>query len=133
MGLLSMLGLGKATGEAAVVAAGGVIDALGSAGDRLFTSDAERAQWALMMKKVEQEPQIIQAMTTAFSMASGSRFVAYGRSAVMYVLALSVLYGLVVRDVLVLTLRLKPEEVPVMPLDPVVILKFLGGLLGLAR
>ena len=54
------------------------------------------------------------------------------RSAVMYVLALSVLYGLVFRDVLVLTLRLKPEEVPVMPLDPVVILKFLGGLLGLA-
>ncbi|MDH0348181.1 hypothetical protein [Aeromonas dhakensis] len=130
MGLLSMFGIGKSAGEAAAAAAGGVIDALGNAGDKLFTSDAERAQWAVMMKKVEQEPQIIQALTTAFSTASGSRFVAYSRSSVMYVLALSVFYSLVVRDLLVLVLRIKPEDVPVMLLDPMVILKFLGGLLG---
>ncbi|WCH25158.1 hypothetical protein [Aeromonas salmonicida] len=132
MGLLSMLGLGKATGEAAATAAGGVINALGDAGDKLFTSDAERAQWAVMMKKVEQEPQIIQALTTAFSTASTSRFVSYARSMVMYVLALSMFYSLVVRDVLVLVLRIKPEDMPVLLLDPMVILKFLGGLLGLA-
>lgn len=132
MGLLSMLGLSKATGEAVATAAGGVIDALGNAGDKLFTSDAERAQWAVMMKKVEQEPQIIQALITAFSSASGSRFVAYARSAIMYVLALSVFYSLVVRDMIVMLMGIKPENVPALLLDPMVILKFMGGLLGLA-
>lgn len=132
MGLLSIFGLGKATGEAAATAAGGVINAIGDAGDKLFTSDAERAQWSVMMAKVKQEPQIIQALTTALSTSSGSRFVAYSRSAVMYVLALSVFYSLVVRDMIVMFMGIKPEDVPELLLDPMVIMKFMGGLLGLA-
>ncbi len=127
MGLLSSLGFGKA----ATTAAEGVISAIGEAGDKLFTSDAERAQWAVIMKKVEQEPQIMQAMITAMNTANGSWFVASARSAVLYLMGLSVFYGVVIRDLVVLTLGIKPEDVPPMPVESGLLLRYIGSLLGI--
>lgn len=134
MGLLSKLGFGKAAAAVenpVASAAEGVISAIGAAGDRLFTSDAERAQWAVVMKKVEQEPQIMQAMITAMSTASGNSFVASARSAVLYLMGISVFYGVVIRDVLVMTLGIKPENVPKMPVESGLLLRYIGSLLGI--
>lgn len=129
-GMLAKIGIGK-TAEVVGEAATGVIDALGDAGDKLFTSDEERAQWAVMLEKVKQEPLQLQAIITAISTASPSPFVANARAWVLYALAFVLVYGVVVRDALILSLGIKPEDVPAMSLEPGVILRFLGGLLGL--
>lgn len=135
MGWLSRLGLSKvgaAMDNPVASAAEGVFAAISQAGERLSTSDDERAKWAEIMQKVQQEPQVMQAMITAMSTTSGSSFIASVRSTVMYIMAFSVLYGVVIRDVLVLTLGIKPEDVPPVQVESALILHYLGTLLGVS-
>lgn len=128
MGLLSFLGAGSA-GDVAN-AATKAVDSLGKAGDALFTSDEERAQWATVMEQVKQQPKMAQALITFASTQSTSTFVAGARSAVLYVLAVVLGYNLVLRDILIMCLHLKPEEVPAMAIGVDTLLKFIGALSG---
>lgn len=128
MGLLSFLGAGSA-GDVAN-AATKVVDSLGKAGDALFTSDEERAQWATVMEQVKQQPKMAQALITLVSTQSSNKFVAGGRAAVLYVLAFVLAYDLVLREVLIMALHLKPDQVPVSAIGVDVLLKFVGTMFG---
>ncbi len=80
MGFLTSMG-GKALGSP--------IEAVGNALDKLFTSDAERAQAAVVMERLRQEPHVLQAEINKVEAAHNSVFVAGWRPALGWVCALS--------------------------------------------
>ena len=130
MGILKdWFGIGQAA-TSITDGAAKVIDSLGSAGDKLFTSDAERAQWAVVMEKARQQPQIIQGAISMVMAKSGSRFVAGARAAIMYALALTMIYNLIVRDLLILVLDLENAPAPAISVD--LLLRFISGMFGMA-
>ena len=79
--LKSLFGFGKAPESAVAAGAGAVIDSLGEAGDKLFTSDEERAYWAALEsgavvgpdanKTARMESAIAQAVSVANAIESG--------------------------------------------------------------
>lgn len=93
--------LGKLFGGSAAT---GVIDSLANAGDRLFTSDEERLQWQTMMEKIKTQPIAMREMVNVITASSTSPFVAGGRSAIQYALAIIIGYNLCIRDMLILIL-----------------------------
>jgi hypothetical protein len=72
MGLLSFLGLGKAAGDAIATP----VEAIGNTLDKLFTSDEERAQAEIVMERIRQKPQILQAEMNLSESQHRSVFVA---------------------------------------------------------
>lgn len=64
------------------------IEALGKAGDSLFTSDEERMQLNNQLEEIKQKPQLMQAMANVVSANHRSWFVAGGRPALLWVAAL---------------------------------------------
>lgn len=72
------------------------IKAVGNIFDSLFTSDEEREQAKLMMKKIEQHPALVQAEINKVQAQHRSLFVAGGRPAIMWVCALGLLYAFVI-------------------------------------
>lgn len=83
MGLLSNL-----FGGAGEVAAQPV-EAVGNALDKLFTSDDEKAQAAIVMEKLRQQPDILMAELSKIEAGHASVFVAGWRPAIGWVCALS--------------------------------------------
>ena len=84
MGLLSLF-----TGELVGKGVASPVEAVGSALDKLFTSDAERMQAEAVMEKLRQQPHILQAEISKIEAAHGSVFVAGWRPAIGWVCALS--------------------------------------------
>ncbi len=122
MGLLSSIfGGGSASG---------VVDSLANAGDRLFTSDEERLQWQTMMEKIKTEPLAMREMVNVITASSSSPFVAGGRSAIMYGVALILVYQLAIRDVLVIALHRTDMCSPLITSDMLqsVLKMFFGGM-----
>ena len=83
---MSFLGsvLGLFTGGSKANEADSIVKDLGDAGDKLFTSDEERKEWQEKIEKLY-----------AYNKSS---FVAGGRSAIMYCVAVVLLYDAVIRD-----------------------------------
>lgn len=84
MGLLS-----KLLGGPAIDA----VSAVGNAVDQLFTSDEERAQAAIVMEKIRQRPQILQAEINRIEAAHRSLFVAGWRPFIGWVCGLGFLWA----------------------------------------
>lgn len=83
-------------GDLFSVGAAEPIKAVGNIFDSLFTSDEEREQAKLMMKKIEQHPALVQAEINKVQAQHRSLLVAGGRPAIMWVCALGLLYAFVV-------------------------------------
>lgn len=92
--------LAKNVGEAAGVAAGGVIDAIGGVIDKVFTSDEEREAARAMLEKLRQRPDELQVELNKIEAAHSSVFVAGWRPAIGWVCALSLAVYYVPRFVL---------------------------------
>lgn len=130
MGLFSVLGIGTQSVADVEAGAAKVVEAVGNAGDQLFTSDEEKAQWSVMMAKVKQAPLMMQAVISANSVQSTSKFIAWSRSALIWVLVFSLGYNLLIRDFVVLVMKLDPATVPPSPISVELLLKALGSLIG---
>lgn len=85
MGILSILGMGKAAGEAIA----SPIEALGNVFDKLFTSDEERAAAAAVLEKIKQHPQELQAEINKLEATHRSVFVAGWRPFIGWVCGVS--------------------------------------------
>ena len=108
--------------------ASNVIEAIGEAGDKIFTSDDERNQFQLELTKVKQNPMLMQAMINVNQANHRSVFVAGARPFLMWVCGLGFLFAFVINPVLQ---WLMPEVgAPVLPLE--VMLELTLGMLGLA-
>lgn len=108
--------------------ASNVIEAIGEAGDKIFTSDDERNQFQLELTKVKQNPMLMQAMINVNQANHRSVFVAGARPFLMWVCGLGFLFAFVINPILQ---WLMPEVgAPVLPLE--VMLELTLGMLGLA-
>lgn len=132
MGLLNVFGLGAPTVTAVENGATGVIEAFGSAGDKLFTSDEEKAQWAVLMEKAKQSPALIQAVITANESTSGSKFASWARPALIWVLVASLGYNLLLRDFVIMAFHVAPADIPASPLSVNMVMSVLGQLMGIS-
>jgi hypothetical protein len=74
-------------------AAGDAVGALGSAFDKLFTSDEERAQAATVLEKVRQQPHILQAEINRLEAGHRSLFVAGWRPFIGWVCGLGLAWA----------------------------------------
>lgn len=73
-------------------AATGPIDAIGRAGDGLFTSDEERLQLKNELAEIKQKPFLMQALANVTAASHRSRFVAGGRPALLWVAAMGLFF-----------------------------------------
>lgn len=89
-GLLASLFGGGA--EAAGKGVGSVIDAIGNAADKLFTSDAERLQFQQALEQLRQRPGELQVELNKIEAASGNWFVAGWRPWIGWVLGWSLAF-----------------------------------------
>ncbi len=104
------------------------IKAVGNIFDSLFTSDEEREQARLMMKKIEQHPALVQAEINKVQAQHRSTFVAGARPFLMWVCGFGFLFAFVINPILA---WIMPEVgVPELPLD--VMLELTLAMLGLA-
>lgn len=85
MSLLSILGLGKAAGDAVTQP----IEAIGNVFDKLFTSDAERAQAEMVLEKLRQHPLELQVEINKIEAVHPSILVAGWRPFIGWVLGIS--------------------------------------------
>ncbi len=81
--------LSKIIGEPAIDA----VSAVGNAVDQLFTSDEERAQAEILMAKIRQKPQILQAEINRIEAAHRSLFVAGWRPFIGWVCGVGFLWA----------------------------------------
>lgn len=132
MSLLSVFGLGSPAVTTVENAAAGVVEAFGSAGDKLFTSDEEKAQWAVLMEKAKQSPALIQAVITANAATSGSKFASWARPALIWVLVASLGYNMLIRDFVIMAFHVAPADIPASPLSVNMIVSLLGQLMGVS-
>lgn len=85
MGILDFLGLGKSAGETISTP----IEAIGNAFDKLFTSDDERVQAAIVLEKLRQQPSILQAEINKLEAQHQSTFVSGWRPSIGWVCSIS--------------------------------------------
>lgn len=83
------MGIGAWLFGGTVEAAAKPVEAVGNALDKLFTSDDERAAAAIIMEKLRQQPDILQAEITKVEAAHPSVFVAGWRPAIGWVCVIS--------------------------------------------
>jgi len=68
------------------------IDAIGDAGNKLFTSDHERGQLNNELEEIKQKPYLMQALANVVSANHRHWFVAGGRPALLWVAALGLFF-----------------------------------------
>ncbi|UUO22836.1 hypothetical protein FGD67_06270 [Colwellia sp. M166] len=71
-----------------IIGTGNPIEAIGKAGDALFTSDEERGQLQNDLAEIKQKPLLMQALANVAAANHRSSFVAGGRPALLWVAAL---------------------------------------------
>ena len=104
------------------------IKAVGNIFDELFTSDEEREQARLMMKKIEQHPALVQAEINKVQAQHRSTFVAGARPFLMWVCGFGFLFAFVINPIL--TWLWPNLGAPELPLDAMMELTL--AMLGLA-
>ncbi|NRD73261.1 hypothetical protein HQQ94_08390 [Shewanella sp. VB17] len=104
------------------------IEAIGKAGDALFTSDEERQQLSNDLAEIKQKPMLMQALANTMAAQHRSVFVAGARPFLMWVCGLGFLFAFVINPILQWLL---PElGTPELPLD--VMMELTLAMLGLA-
>ena len=73
------------------------IEALGKAGDSLFTSDEERLQLSNQLEEIKGKPQLMQALANITAASHRNWFVAGGRPALLWVAATGLFFYFPVR------------------------------------
>lgn len=73
------------------------IEALGKAGDSLFTSDEERLILKNQLEEIKQKPQLMQALANVTAASHRHWFVAGGRPALLWVAAMGLFFYFPVR------------------------------------
>ena len=73
------------------------IDAIGKAGDSLFTSDEERLILSNQLEEIKQKPQLMQALANVTAASHRNWFVAGGRPALLWVAAMGLFFYFPVR------------------------------------
>jgi len=73
------------------------IDAIGKAGDSLFTSDEERLVLSNQLEEIKQKPQLMQALANVTAASHRNWFVAGGRPALLWVAAMGLFFYFPVR------------------------------------
>ena len=87
------------------------VSAVGNAVDQLFTSDEERAQAALLMEKLRQKPQILQAEINRVEAAHRSLFVAGWRPFIGWVCGAGFLWAFLLHPLFEWVIALKGLDV----------------------
>ena len=104
------------------------IEAIGQAGDALFTSDQERLQLNNDLEEIKQKPMLMQALANVTAANHRTVFVAGARPFLMWVCGLGFLFAFVINPILQ---WLSPEVgTPELPLDAM--LELTLAMLGLA-
>jgi hypothetical protein len=104
------------------------IEAIGKAGDALFTSDEERQQLDNDLTEIKQKPMLMQALANTMAAQHRSVFVAGARPFLMWVCGFGFLFAFVINPILQ---WLWPEVgTPELPLD--VMMELTLAMLGLA-
>ncbi|GGI82093.1 hypothetical protein GCM10007978_19860 [Shewanella hanedai] len=104
------------------------IEAIGKAGDALFTSDEERQQLDNELTEIKQKPMLMQALANTMAAQHRSVFVAGARPFLMWVCGFGFLFAFVINPILQ---WLWPEVgTPELPLD--VMMELTLAMLGLA-
>ena len=101
------------------------LEALGSAIDKVSTSDEERLQGQALLEKLRNEPAILQAEINKTAAAHASWFVAGGRPALLWVAALGWLMEFVINPIF----EMASGKTFAMPVDQMVWLT--GSVLGI--
>jgi len=111
-----------------LIGGGNPIEAIGKAGDVLFTSDEERAQLNNDLEEIKQKPLLMQALANVTAAQHRSVFVAGARPFLMWVCGLGFLFAFVINPILQ---WVWPDVgTPELPLD--VMMELTLGMLGLA-
>ena len=79
---------------------GGIIGAIGTVIDKVFTSEEERENARYLLKRLEQEPYLLQAEINKVQARHKSLFVAGARPALMWVCVLGLFFGFIIAPVL---------------------------------
>lgn len=104
------------------------IEAIGKAGDALFTSDEERAQLNNDLEEIKQRPLLMQALANTTAAQHRTIFVAGARPFLLWVCGMGFLFAFVINPILQ---WLWPEVgTPELPLE--VMMELTLGMLGLA-
>lgn len=80
--------------------AAATVDALGTAVDKIFTSDDERASAAIVLERLRQQPAALQVELNKIEAAHASVFVAGWRPGIGWVCATSLLYAFLLQPIL---------------------------------
>ncbi|VAV94618.1 hypothetical protein MNBD_ALPHA02-696 [hydrothermal vent metagenome] len=83
------------------------VSAVGNVVDQLFTSDDERAQAALLMEKLRQQPQILQAEINRIEASHRSLFVAGWRPFIGWVCGLGFLWAFILHPLFLWVVALR--------------------------
>ncbi|ALS32770.1 hypothetical protein PTRA_a1578 [Pseudoalteromonas translucida KMM 520] len=104
------------------------IEAIGKAGDALFTSDEERQQLSNDLLEIKQKPMLMQALANTLSAQHRSMFVAGARPFLLWVCGFGFLFTFLINPILQ---WIMPEAgTPELPTD--VMMELTLALLGLA-
>lgn len=107
---------------------GNPIEAIGKAGDALFTSDEERLQLSNDLLEIKQKPMLMQALANTLSAQHRSMFVAGARPFLLWVCGFGFLFTFLINPILQ---WIMPEAgTPELPTD--VMMELTLALLGLA-
>lgn len=106
------------------------IEAIGNVFDQLFTSEEERKAAEIMMLKIAQQPQILQAEINKIEASHRSLFVAGWRPFTGWVCGIALAYHFILRDIVVLFIP--PLALPNLEIETLTTVMFsllgLGGL-----
>lgn len=129
---MSILGI-LAGGAASVAgsAAGGVVDAFGSALDKLFTSDDERLSRAEALERLAQQPHLAQVELNKIEAGSRSLFVAGWRPFIGWVGGAALAWVFILYDFLLWLCALKGWPVPPKLVGTENLLELVLAMLGL--
>jgi len=110
------------------------VEAVGTALDKLFTSDDEKAQAAIVMEKIRQKPHVLQAEINKLEAQHRSVFIAGWRPAIGWVCAAGLSFPFVINPILQWHTGAAGPDMPTEALMPLVMaLLGLGGLRTLEK
>lgn len=111
------------------------IEAIGKAGDALFTQDEERLQLRNDLEEIKQKPMLMQALANVTSANHRSTFVAGGRPALIWVSALGLFFFYPIKYLFGTIMWVKhswgADAILAYPFDGVGLMELVSMLLGL--
>ena len=117
-----------------IVGGGGTdaITAVGGVFDKLFTSEEEKLQAAIVMEKLRQQPAVLQMAVNQVEASNRSMFVAGWRPFIGWICGSGLLYHYILQPMILFFVALFGAEIPDLPVfDMAELRTILMGMLGL--